>query len=1109
MKGLWQLSLGVALLGLLVGCGSDGSKSTASAAGTASIENLFELKTVEESGIDFTNTITEDPVYNHILIDVIVNGGGVAVVDINNDGLLDIYFAGNMVSDKLYLNKGNLEFEDISASAGIENDSWSTAVAIADINNDGFQDIYVGKFVRQEPGMLENALYINNGDLTFTESAAQYGINHDGHCTAANFFDYDQDGDLDLYIGIEPHVLRHQKYDKNYVGDPEDETDRLFRNDGGTFTDVTKAAGLENFNFTLAATVSDVNHDGWPDMYVASDYEEPDYYYINNGNGTFTNRVHTAMRHISNFSMGVDIADYNNDGWPDIVVADMAPEDNYRSKANMSGMNPEKFWGLAKGGYHYQYMFNTLQLNNGNGTYSEVGHMANVAKTDWSWATLMGDYDLDGDKDLYITNGQLRDIRNKDYVKKINLALDSISKAIGGGPIKLENALDIVKYAPQERLTNYMFMNGGDLRFSNESETVGMTQATFSQGASYADLDNDGDLDLVVSNMNDRAFLYENKATEKLPHHYLSVKLKGNTTTNPNVVGAKVWVFTGDNLQLQEISPVRGYMSSSDPVLSFGLGKATKVDRLVVQWPAGMVTEMLDVEVDQRLTIDQATGERKPANIYHINAPIFKSYTNESQLKYRHQENVYDDYEDEVLIPHRMSTLGPAAAAADVNGDGLDDMYLGGAAGTAGQLFLQQADQTIVPAPSQPWAADAASEDVHAHFFDADGDGDQDLYVTSGGNEFALGSPQLEDRLYLNAGDGRFSKSSNIPAIRTSGGVATSGDLDNDGDMDLFIGGRQVPGKYGHPAESYLLRNDNGKFTDVTQEILPDFSKLGMVSDAVWGDIDGDQDADLIVAGEWMPITVFKNEGGKLADNTSAMGLDKTTGWWNRLMLVDLDNDGDQDLVAGNAGLNIKFSASEDKPFKAYVNDFDENGTNDVYLAYYDHSGRELPVRGRQCSSEQMEFVLDEFPTYHDFASAEVSEILDGRMEGAIELAVTEFSSMILRNDGQGGFSQEKLPMIAQSFPTYGIVVRDFNKDGQKDILLAGNYHEREVETTRSDAGVGTILLGSAEGDYEALPAYETGLYAYYDVRNVLELDNQGQPLVVIVNNNEGVQVYK
>jgi len=1107
MKGLFKFLVGLSFLLVVAACdSSSGSEATEEA--TGSIENLFELKSVEESGIDFTNTITEDEVYNHVLIDVIVNGGGVAVVDINNDDLLDIYFAGNMVSDKLYLNKGNLEFEDISASAGIENDSWSTAVAVADVNNDGFQDIYVGKFVRQEPGMLKNELYINNGDLTFTESAAAYGLADEGHCTAANFFDYDLDGDLDLYLGIEPFVLRHIKYDKNYKYNPADYTDRLFRNDGGKFTDVTKESGLENFNFTLAATVSDVNHDGYPDMYVASDYEEPDYYYINNRDGTFTNQIHTAMRHISNFSMGVDIADYNNDGWPDIVVADMAPEDNYRSKANMSGMNPEKFWGLAKGGYHYQYMFNTLQLNNGNGMYSELGHMANIAKTDWSWATLLGDYDLDGDKDLYITNGQLRDIRNKDYVKKVNHVIDSLSRG-SDGKTQLVNGLNLVKYAPQERLMNYMFMNDGDLRFSNESETVGMTEKTFSQGAAYADLDNDGDLDLLVNNMNDRAFLYENHATEKLNNHYLSVKLKGNTKTNPLVYGAKVWVFTGDNIQLQEVAPVRGYMSSVDPILSFGLGKAQKVDRLVVQWPGGNVTEMLDVEVDQRLTIDQSTGELKPANIYNINAPMLASHTQESKLQFAHRENVYDDYLDEVLIPHRMSTLGPAAAGADVNGDGLEDMYLGGAAGSSGQLFLQQPDMTFVTAPAQPWQSDAASEDIHAHFFDADGDGDQDLYVTSGGNEFPLGSAQLQDRLYLNSGDGRFAKSSNIPAIRTSGGVAVSGDLDNDGDLDLFVGGRQVPGKYGHPAESYLLRNDGGKFTDVTQEILPEFSKLGMVSDAVWGDIDGDQDQDLILAGEWMPITVYKNDNGKLTDNTAALGLENTTGWWNRIQLVDLDNDGDQDLVAGNAGLNIKFSASEDKPFKAYVNDFDNNGTNDVYLAYYDHSGRELPVRGRQCSSEQMDFVLDEFPTYHDFAQASVKEILDGRMEGAIELAVKDFSSMILRNDGQGSFTQEALPMIAQSFPVFGILVRDFNKDGFQDILLAGNYYEREVETTRSDAGIGTILMGSAEGDYKALPAYETGLYAYLDVRNVLELKNPSQPLVVVVNNNEGVQVYK
>ena len=632
MKGLFKFLVGLSFLLVVAACdSSSGSEATEEA--TGSIENLFELKSVEESGIDFTNTITEDEVYNHVLIDVIVNGGGVAVVDINNDDLLDIYFAGNMVSDKLYLNKGNLEFEDISASAGIENDSWSTAVAVADVNNDGFQDIYVGKFVRQEPGMLKNELYINNGDLTFTESAAAYGLADEGHCTAANFFDYDLDGDLDLYLGIEPFVLRHIKYDKNYKYNPADYTDRLFRNDGGKFTDVTKESGLENFNFTLAATVSDVNHDGYPDMYVASDYEEPDYYYINNRDGTFTNQIHTAMRHISNFSMGVDIADYNNDGWPDIVVADMAPEDNYRSKANMSGMNPEIFWGLAKGGYHYQYMFNTLQLNNGNGMYSELGHMANIAKTDWSWATLLGDYDLDGDKDLYITNGQLRDIRNKDYVKKVNHVINSLSRG-SDGKTQLVNGLNLVKYAPQERLMNYMFMNDGDLRFSNESETVGMTEKTFSQGAAYADLDNDGDLDLLVNNMNDRAFLYENHATEKLNNHYLSVKLKGNTKTNPLVYGAKVWVFTGDNIQLQEVAPVRGYMSSVDPILSFGLGKAQKVDRLVVQWPGGNVTEMLDVEVDQRLTIDQSTGELKPANIYNINAPMLASHTQESKLQF-------------------------------------------------------------------------------------------------------------------------------------------------------------------------------------------------------------------------------------------------------------------------------------------------------------------------------------------------------------------------------------------------------------------------------------------------------------------------------------------
>ncbi|MGH1434586.1 MAG: VCBS repeat-containing protein [Lewinella sp.] len=1098
----------IGLLALLtVSCG-DAGKNASVVQKDGSVEGLFELKSVAECGIDFANTITEDEVYNHILIDVIVNGGGVAVVDINNDDLLDIFFAGNMVEDKLYLNKGDLKFEDISASAGVVDDSWSSAVAIADVNNDGFQDIYVGKFVRQEPGKLKNKLYINNGDLTFTESAAQYGLDHDGHCTAANFFDYDMDGDLDLYLGIEPFVLRHTKYNPDYEYTPSDYTDRLFRNNGnGSFTDVTKAAGMENFNFTLAATVSDVNHDGYPDMYVASDYEEPDYYYVNNRNGTFTNQIHTGMRHISNFSMGVDIADMNNDGWPDIVVADMAPEDNYRSKANMSGMNPTKFWGLAQSGYHYQYMFNTLQLNNGNGTYSEIGNLANIAQTDWSWATLLGDYDLDGDKDLYITNGQLRDIRNKDYIKMANHAIDSLSKLLKPG--ELINALPLVDYAPQEKLMNYMFVNNNDLGFTNETELLGLPERTFSQGAVYADLDNDGDLDLLVNNMNDRAFLYENHATEKLNHHYLSLKLKGELATNPLAYGAKAWVFTGEKLQMQEVAPVRGYMSSNDPVLSFGLGKNEKIDRLVIQWPGGKVTELLDVAVDQRLTLSQADGEVKAANIYHINPPIFQDVTAASQLAYAHRENDFDDYDKEVLIPHRMSHLGPAAAKADVNGDGLEDMYLGGAAGQTGTLFLQQANETLIAAPSQPWQQDAASEDVNAHFFDADGDGDQDLYVISGGNDFAEGSAALADRLYINQGNGQFAKSNKLPVMKISGGVAVSGDVDNDGDLDLFIGGRQVPEKYGYPAESYLLRNDNGQFVDATKEVFPDNSKLGMVSDAIWLDVDEDQDLDLIVVGEWMPITIFKNEGGKLSDQTVTSELENTRGWWNRIVAADLDGDGDQDLVVGNVGKNIKFKASKDKPFKAYINDFDENGTNDVYLAYYDRNGKELPVRGRQCSSEQMDFVLEEFPTYHDFAQASVEDVLAGRMDGAVSLEAYEFSSVILRNNGNGGFSIEKLPAIAQSFPVFGIVARDWNADGIMDLVLAGNYYEREVETTRSDAGIGLTLIGQEDGSFKALPAYETGMYAYYDVRNLLQLENNNKPLLVIVNNNEGAQVYR
>lgn len=1095
----------ILLVSIIFSC--DQSSNTNKVTQVDTIESLFELKSIAECGIDFNNMIIENDTLNYLLVDVMINGAGVGVVDINNDGLLDIFFCGNQVSDRLYLNKGNLQFEDITKSAGIENSTWSTAVAFADINRDGWQDIYVGKFILDDPDKRRNVLYINNGDNTFTERAAQYGIDDANHCTVVNFLDYDHDGDLDLYLGTEPFVKLSEKYAKNTDFNPDDYTNRLFRNDGNSFKDVTIEAGLLKFNYCLSATVADVNHDGWPDMYVASDYEETDCYYINNRDGTFTDQIHYSMRHISNFSMGTDIADFNNDGWLDIMVADMAPEDNYRSKANMGGMDTEKFWLLVKNGYHHQYMFNTLQLNNGNGTFSEIGLMANVAKTDWSWSTLFGDYDLDGDKDLLVTNGQLHDIRNKDFLNLIKASADSIS--ITDGKARLEKMVSLINLAPQEPLVNYLFINESDLTFINKAESSGMADKTFTQGAAYADLDNDGDLDLIFNNMNDRAFLYENHSSELRNRHYLSVQLKSSNTANALAYGAKVWVFTGDDYQLLEVSPVRGFLSSSDPNLLFGLGEVEIIDRVVVQWPDGTMTELKDVSADQRLVLNEKDGERKKPKLFPVQAPIFADFTTQSNVDYQHKENEYDDYKDEILIPHRMSTLGPAAASADVNGDGLDDAFLGGAAGQSAALYLQQANSTFILSESQVWSKDAASEDVYAHFFDADKDGDVDLYVSSGGNEFSQGAPQLQDRLYINDGKGQFLKSNQLPNIRISSSVAASGDMDGDGDLDLFIGGRQVPGKYGYPAQSYILRNNNGRFEDASEWMDTNLKELGMVTDAIWADLNGDKKQDLVLAGEWMPLMVFINEAGKLVDKTEEKGLSKTNGWWNKLAVADMDKDGDLDIIAGNLGLNIKFKASQEKPFSAYIKDFDENGSNDIYLAYYDITGKEVPVRGRQCSSEQLPYILDEFETYNAFAEATVEEVLGDRMDGAIKHQVYQFKSLYFENKGDASFVSHDLPNRAQSSPINGILLQDWNDDGHLDILVAGNYYEREVETTRSDAGTGVVLLGDGKGNFNDLPPFETGLRAYFDVRNLLLLNNKAKPLVMVINNNLGIQLYQ
>ena len=1072
---------------------------------------IFKRLSAKESGIDFINKIDEDETYNHILVDVVFNGGGVAIIDINNDGLQDLYFAGNMVEDKLYLNKGNLKFEDITPQSGIKKGTWSTGVTVADINNDGYLDFYVGKFILNDPKQRQNHLYINNGDLTFTEKAAEYGIADDGHCTAVNFFDYDKDGDMDLYVGNEPFVSRHVKYGNQDGVDKLKYTDRLFRNEGnGKFTDVTQQAGITNYNYTLSATVSDLNNDGWPDIYVASDYEEPDYYYQNNGNGTFTNVIHRSMRHISNFTMGVDLADFNNDGLIDLYSADMAPADNYRTKANMSGMNPEKFWGLANSGYHYQYMFNNLQLNNGNGLFSEIAQMAGVAQTDWSWATLFADYDNDGDKDLFVTNGQPADTRNKDYIHDRNILLDSladIARAKGEKPNI--SSMNLIELAPSERLSNYLFINNDNLSFTDKAQEWGVGDLSFTQGAAYADFDNDGDMDLVTSNIDDPIFLYENRATQINGNNYLKLKLVGDQGANLLSYGAKAWIYYGEKMQLLEVSPNRGYLSTNDPVLHFGLGKINTIDRLKIEWLDGRQLEMKDVKVNQILTLKQANGKQGSNQSKTAKPTLFKDITLTTGIDYLHKENEFDDYASEVLLPHRMSHLGPCSVTADVNGDGLDDIYLGGASGQEGVLFLQGANNKFSKNKSQAWSIDKKSEDINALFFDADGDKDQDLYVVSGGNEFKEGSAALQDRIYINDGKGNFTKGQ-LPNMKISGGVAKAGDIDGDGDLDLFVGGRQVPNQYGHPARSYILINDKGRFTDKTKQLAPDLEKPGMVTDAHWMDIDQDKDQDLIVVGEWMPISIYVNEGGKLENSTSVKGMKDTGGWWNRIVAADMDGDGDQDLIVGNLGLNLKFKATPELPFSVKVKDFDGNGSNDIYLAYYDQDGSLCPVRGRQCSSQQMPFIEEKFKTYNEFASASFDEVLGDLAEGAISHEVKMFESVYIENIGDGEFEISKLPLAAQMAPTYGILPRDWNGDGHMDILLAGNFYQREVETTRSDAGIGTMLLGDGKGNFNAISPEENGIIAYLDVRSLATVENsQKQPLVIILNNNFGLQVYE
>jgi hypothetical protein len=1067
---------------------------------------LFSLLDSTQTNINFTNIIKESNYVNYFKYEYMYNGGGVAVGDINNDGLPDIYLTGNLVPNRLYLNKGGLKFEDITikAKASSIND-WSTGVTMADVNNDGWLDIYVCRsgWV-DDPVQRRNLLFINNTDGTFTEKALSYGIGDTGYSTQATFFDFDKDGDLDLYVANHPHLFRQHvdEFLRKAKNPPEDNRDKLYRNDGGQFTEVSREAGILNYAHTLGIVATDFNQDGWVDLYISNDFQEADIYYQNNGDGTFSDQTSQAMKHTAKFSMGVDAKDFNNDGWMDLMAVEMMAEDNKRQKTNMAPMNPKLFWDAVSLGFGYQYMHNVLQLNNGpipgtvdSITFSEIAYLSGVATTDWSWAPLFADFDNDGYKDLFVSNGFRRDVLDKDFKKKLKKFWKDKEKA------KYE---ELEPLLPSTLLPNYMYRNNGDLTFSNTAREWGLSQKVNSNGATYADLDLDGDLDLIVNNIDAPALVYQNNADALGKSNSIQIKFKG-PDKNPLGLGVKVQLKTPDGWQYEELTLSRGFQSSVEPVLHFGLGKYSQADQIKILWPDNKVETLSEVPAGESVLVDYTNArESTPAKADATAGFIFQK--SRALGAYTHREKAYDDYKDQVLLPHKLSQNGPGMAVGDINNDQLDDLYIGGAAGQAGQLFLQDASGAFIPAKASVFEKDKGYEDMGAIFFDANGDQSLDLYVVSGSYEFPEQSKMLQDRLYLNDGSGQFTRAENaLPALTSSGSCVIAADFDKDNDLDLFVGGRVVPKKYPQSPSSYILQNDQGVFKDVTAELAPELQQIGMVTAALWTDYDNDSYPDLLLAGEWMPICLFQNQKGEALERAATPGLDNSSGWWNSICGGDFDNDGDIDYILGNMGLNSKNQASPAYPFHIYAKDFDESGSFDIVLGYY-NKGIQYPVRGLQCSSEQIPELASKIPTFEEFGNLTIEGIYGAEeLENALHLEVVNFSSSYLENRGSEGFTLHPLPLDAQFGPTYGQLVEDFDGDGCLDVLIAGNQYPVEVETGRYDAHKGLLLRGDCAGGFEAVLPRASGFFVDGDTKSMSMISLGGDKgMGVLVAENDG-----
>ncbi len=1093
---------------------------------------LFELVPPAQSGIYFNNQIIENDSVNPLDMTNIYNGGGVGIGDFNNDGLQDIYFTGNTVSNKLYLNKSNFKFDDITDAAGVSgNGKWSRGVSVVDINNDGWMDIYVCVTIKSNPEQRRNLLYINQGADAkgiphFKEMAKEYGLDDTLYSTMAAFFDYDNDGDLDMYLVVNQipknyntNIFRPKINDGSFPS-----TGRLYRNDWNAklnhpvFTNVSKEAGITLEGFGHDATIADINHDGWKDIYVSDDFIGDDILYINNHDGTFTNKIKTYFKHTSANGMGQDIEDINNDGLADVVELDMDPPDNFRKKMMLGGNNYRIYQNADYFGYQYQYIRNSLQLNqgarvNGNDSvgdpiFSEIGFYSGIAETDWSWAPMVADFDNDGFRDIIITNGYPKDVSDHDFMAFRQMATRLASKKM------------VLDQIPQVKIHNYALKNNQDLTFSDVTDNWGMMTPGFSNGAAYADLDNDGDLDIIINNINDGAHIYKNLSREKesLNNNYLNINFAGGNF-NKNGLGAFAELhYNNGKQQVYENTPYRGYLSSIQNMAHFGLGEIKIIDTVLIKWPDGKMQLLKNVKANQLVNADIKNANLTYSSSQQTFAPntIFKDFTSDVDIHFTHKQKDFIDFDIQRLLPHKFSEYGPALTVGDIDGNGFDDFIVGGSAFNSATIFLQQANGKFIQKSLMPDSVikNKPGNDLGILLFDADNDGDLDLYITSGGYENAHNSATYQDMLFINDGKGHFTRDTTaLPQNFTSKFCVRAADYDHDGDLDLFVSGRVDPGNYPKPVSSFIFRNDskNGKikFTDVTPFIAKDLINAGMICDAIWTDFDNDGWPDLIFAGEWMPVTFLKNEKGIFKNVTEKSGVINQTGWWNSIAAGDFNNDGNIDYIVSNLGQNSFYKASAEYPVNVYGKDFDHNGIYDMvpslYLPDTDGIKEEFPAQGWEDLIGQLNQKRRKFPTYRSYATANMSKILtEEDRKGALILHANNLKTSMLKNNGNGNFTMNSLPAQAQFSAINGMVVDDFDGDGNLDVLMNGNDYGTEVSVGRYDALNGLLMKGDGKNNFSPQSILQSGIFIPGNGKSLVKLKSASGKCLIIAAQNRG-----